>query len=563
MSDRTNTCTSKQYQVPQKVKSNFVKQSNEVIIEKKTLSDIETLYKKYDQLNQPDKSDQNNLIDSKKQKDMNNLEILLKTNEQYVNDPKYVYKKCVNIDNSINSKSEILTGNSDRVWLVIMKKTNETIDNESRANVKNKMYAKFRANILYVEKIVSVMDPNCTVDYIVNTFGDSRKAYIVGEIVSEPGYDSDIDIVCSCGIHYFRTLEAAYFYESIPINHIGLTCVFNESGDILEEYDRLSLSGEIGDYTKWSYSQSPMGMITCEKNSNGQYTNYYSNGQKMQEGKCINFVPQNLNFLSLFNRISNTRNSFLTKFLSSHLTKFMSPHLHVFNNTYTKIGQWTTWHWNGEKESEGEYVDGKESGLWIYWNDKGFLLAMGYCVNGRPEGQWILPLEFERSEEGKFVDGNKSGLWITRYMNGKEYERCNYIDGKKDGVVTKLYDSGQKKSEKIYIDGKKYWKWTYWHKNGQKKREGEHLNGERHGKWIEWNNKGMQMCETTYDKGVDITTYDNGVDINENDYIYKNIKSTEFHRNIIGSHSSFNPHRFRWVAPVQHKVIREASLSFN
>lgn len=38
---------------------------------------------------------------------------------------------------------------------------------------------------------------------------------------------------------------------------------------------------------------------------------------------------------------------------------------------YRRTGRWMTYHENGEKASEGEYIDGRKAGEWLYWDESG------------------------------------------------------------------------------------------------------------------------------------------------------------------------------------------------
>lgn len=101
--------------------------------------------------------------------------------------------------------------------IVVMEKLHDTQTNESRADVVNKNTAKFQADKLKVLLIISLKDGSTDATDIVNMFSDRYGSYtthyIVGSIVKPNSYDNRINVVCTNGIHYFRSLEAAYFYN--------------------------------------------------------------------------------------------------------------------------------------------------------------------------------------------------------------------------------------------------------------------------------------------------------------------------------------------------------------
>jgi len=43
-------------------------------------------------------------------------------------------------------------------------------------------------------------------------------------------------------------------------------------------------------------------------------------------------------------------------------------------NDYKRHGLWTTYHRNGEKESQGHYDRGHQTGLWTYFDEKGHVV---------------------------------------------------------------------------------------------------------------------------------------------------------------------------------------------
>lgn len=47
---------------------------------------------------------------------------------------------------------------------------------------------------------------------------------------------------------------------------------------------------------------------------------------------------------------------------------------HHDKRTGKKTGLWTTYHKNGQKESEGRYEEGRKVGAWSYWDATGALI---------------------------------------------------------------------------------------------------------------------------------------------------------------------------------------------
>ena len=163
------------------------------------------------------------------------LSRLKKTYKKYINDDQYVYKMC------------------NDEWIVIMRKLKptrkrtraqlkntdpvieiETKTNESRSHVSDPMYAKFRANVLYVIKIVNANNGGEIQEVINNNYRTTK--YVVGQNVVPDHFDDRLDCIMTSGIHYFKTIEAAFYYfRSIPPDFTGKWKRWNDCGKIWSE----------------------------------------------------------------------------------------------------------------------------------------------------------------------------------------------------------------------------------------------------------------------------------------------------------------------------------------
>ena len=140
-----------------------------------------------------------------------------------------------------------------------------------------------------------------------------------------------------------------------------------------------------------------------------------------------------------------------------------------------------TWHSNGRKSKEVQYVDGVRHGREIQWGWSG-----------------------DKIEEGTWERGKRAGRWIEWYSSGKKRSECLY---KNDQIVG---------TQKFWSDGKLVredrYEWaclrevTTWHENGQKRMHGKisflkELNLEdiftpppKDGVWTYWNEQGQVMA---------------------------------------------------------------------
>ena len=76
----------------------------------------------------------------------------------------------------------------------------------------------------------------------------------------------------------------------------------------------------------------------------------------------------------------------------------------------TKVGCWTGWHANGQKQREGEFKSGKPAGLWTYWHNNGQKHSGGDYKNGDKRGRWTF-----WNQDGS-INTEKSGI----YEDGKK-----------------------------------------------------------------------------------------------------------------------------------------------
>lgn len=98
--------------------------------------------------------------------------------------------------------------------LVVMTHVPGSKNNEKRVDdlIKyNPLYSKFRASAMMVVKIISLGDYQPLDSFNHATFVDDkpRLTYTVGQIVKPDSYDLDEYIVCSSGIHYFKSIQGA------------------------------------------------------------------------------------------------------------------------------------------------------------------------------------------------------------------------------------------------------------------------------------------------------------------------------------------------------------------
>jgi antitoxin component YwqK of YwqJK toxin-antitoxin module len=212
------------------------------------------------------------------------LLLLLKRCKIFTKSECYVYKVCCDI-----------LSNNDKVsvkWVIVMKKTKNTRTNEARMDVADPRHAKFRANELKVIKIFNKNNPKLTKRFVVNKYKERILKYMVGKVVKIDDYDENIEEVCSKGIHYFKTLETAYYYGDMQKNYTGIWTCWHDNGK--KASDGYYVNGkQSGQWICW-YDNEKKSTEGCYINGEktGRWVYWYANGDKMYEDSYVNGVLQ-------------------------------------------------------------------------------------------------------------------------------------------------------------------------------------------------------------------------------------------------------------------------------
>lgn len=112
-------------------------------------------------------------------------------------------------------------------------------------NVIDKNYAKYRCSEARVVNIYDKYDENKECHSIPSDY-DNKFVYIKGKNVAVTNYDQNDDAICTNGIHFFLTKEAAYYYGNCvcsrcTCSYTGRCKQWNEDGGL--EYDRYYICG--------------------------------------------------------------------------------------------------------------------------------------------------------------------------------------------------------------------------------------------------------------------------------------------------------------------------------
>lgn len=145
--------------------------------------------------------------------------------------------------------------------------------------------------------------------------------------------------------------------------------------------------------------------------NDGQYIEYYPDGQKFCEGNYVKGVME---------------------------------------------GEWTYWHPNGELCKTIMLKKGKPDGTYEVRRADGTLEGKQSFKDGIRDGEWITFYEDGKSPKVKatIVDGKVEGERVTYYANGQIRQQSQFKAGQLDGLMTEFDESGKKIAEATFEEGK-------------------------------------------------------------------------------------------------------------
>lgn len=117
----------------------------------------------------------------------------------------------------------------DMEYFVVLTYLPETITNESRDDVVDSHYARFRGSAFKVTFIVNINNSRDLPRQIHHQYRYTITTYTVGKIVRSISFDRNVNIH-SEGIHYYKTPMAACMNIPYPRNYTGLWIIWHDNG---------------------------------------------------------------------------------------------------------------------------------------------------------------------------------------------------------------------------------------------------------------------------------------------------------------------------------------------
>lgn len=183
----------------------------------------------------------------------------------------------INKEKLDNYQQDGMVFKSCYTYIVVLKKTPDTITNEKRV-VSDKLYAKFRGNKFIVVDIFPKFGDGKRME--VHSDYDSSFTYRISETVTVKDY-VDNDSVCDNGVHYYLSWEPAFYHNYYIFRGIytGVMKCWGSNGVLEMEYNFVD-GKKCGEAKSW-HSNGVI-KIKCHFNNNnmdGNYKLFYDNNK--------------------------------------------------------------------------------------------------------------------------------------------------------------------------------------------------------------------------------------------------------------------------------------------
>lgn len=140
-----------------------------------------------------------------------------------------------------------------------------------------------------------------------------------------------------------------------------------------------------------------------------------------------------------------------------------------------RVGAWSWFDRNNNKEREGDFAADQKVGTWFEWLETK-LVSSGTYTNGKPDGEFVY---FDKTgiELGHFSIKDGTGVMMTFHPNQQPATKQHLLKGALDGVYQELTTTG-----KVVVDGR-------------------YANNRKHGLWREWTDLGVLTLEQHWRRG--------------------------------------------------------------
>lgn len=179
----------------------------------------------------------------------------------------------------------------------------------------------------------------------------------------------------------------------------------------------------------------------------GQWTDFYANGQKRYEGQFKNgFCVGEFKYYDEQGNLKATNT-------------FDKSGTRALNKSYS----------DGRMVATGYYVNQKKEGEWRYYSkENGKLLLVEENKEGKVHGKSTVynPVNERMAEEAVYVEGKRNGPAKQYYDSGVLMMECQYQNDQLEGPAKTYYPSGALKEEGSFRQGQKTGVWKTYNEDG-------------------------------------------------------------------------------------------------
>jgi len=246
-----------------------------------------------------------------------------------------------------------------------MKLLEDTKTNMNRKDITDPTNAKYRADKLYTELIFNKYDPNETVQSVTNTNYKNAITYTVNSVAYPDSFDNDLNVVCTNGIHFFKSIERALLWDLLNVIYTSKYKTYYDSGQIKSKCNYIDgkKCGELIEYYK--DGQIIMKCNYIDDELCDEYIRYYNDGQ----------ISMNCNYND-------------DKLNGACITYYNNGQIYIKCNYIDdkKCGEYNEYYENGQILIKCDYYDDELCGEYIYYYENGQIESKcnyiyGSCYN--------------------------------------------------------------------------------------------------------------------------------------------------------------------------------------
>lgn len=155
-------------------------------------------------------------------------------------------------------------------------------------------------------------------------------------------------------------------------------------------------------------------------------------------------------------------------------------------NSEIRHGHFIYYYENGNKQSEGEYLNDKKTGIWSGWYESGELKYRGNYITNYMDGLWqYWHKNGKKKAEGNFLSNVETGKWVYWNENGKLSSEEEHI-ARNTISYTGYSDNEKKVSEGKVVSNRKQGIWKYYNVDGRLTLQGAYKDDLEQGEWVRY-----------------------------------------------------------------------------